>query len=228
MDYVYICRNGNNEELRYSLRSIEKNMPDGNVWVLGYRPEWYKGNYIRVEDCSTKFENIKNCIRIIPTINEISENFILMNDDFFACNKIDNVEIMHGGLLIDKIKKYKELRMSSKYIRLLELTYKDLVKNGISEPIDYDIHVPLPMTKSGLSQTIDMAYFPRSGYGNIKNIGGVLVNDVKIYSKEKNIIPDINHPPAMLSTEDQSFLKIKPFLDTLFQLPSRFETSINW
>ena len=64
MDYVYTCRQGNNEELRYSLRSIEHNMPAGRVWVVGYRPDWYIGDFVQVKDIGSKFENIRNCIII--------------------------------------------------------------------------------------------------------------------------------------------------------------------
>lgn len=227
MDYVYICRKGENEELKYSLRSLEKNLPSGNVWVLGYRPRWYKGNFIKIEDSSTKFENIKKCIKTITRIEDISENFILMNDDFFACNNISNIKILHGGYLKDKINRYKELRMSSKYIRLLQVTYNDLINIGITNPLDYDIHTPLPMTKTGLEETISMAYFPRSSYGNIKNIGGEKINDVKIYSKEKNDTINLTSLPDFISTEDQSFIKIKPVIDSLFPNPSSFEATTN-
>lgn len=228
MDYVYICRNGDNEELRYSLRSLQKNMPYGNVWIIGHRPTWYRGNFIKVDDSATKFDNIKKCISLIPEVNEISENFILMNDDFFVLNKIDKIKILHGGLLEDKIKKYKELRMSSKYIRLLETTFKDLIKNGIKNPIDYDIHTPLPMTKTGLKETFGLAYFPRSAYGNIKQIGGDMISDVKIYSRENIFKLDKNNTPDFISTEDQSFNKIRPMLEIIFPEPSSFEIKTNW
>ena len=79
MDYVYICRSGDNDELRYSLRSIEENMPDGRVWVVGHRPLWYIGDFIPVEDIGGKFDNIKNCIKVVAENQDISNNFILMN-----------------------------------------------------------------------------------------------------------------------------------------------------
>lgn len=227
MDYVYICRQGNNEELRYSLRSLEKNMPYGNVWLIGYRPEWYRGNFIKLEDVSSKFENIKNCIKKITDIKEISEDFVLMNDDFFACNKINTIQVFHGGLLEDKIKRYKELRMSSKYIRLLEITMKDLLKYGIKNPLDYDIHTPMPINKNKLKETFPLAYFPRSGYGNIADIGGSMINDVKIYSDKTKGNINTKKLPDFISTEDQSFVKIKPMLESLFSIPSKFEAKTN-
>jgi hypothetical protein len=206
MDYVYICRSGDNDELRYSLRSIEENMPEGRVWVIGHRPVWYIGDFVPVNDIGGKFDNIKNCIKIASEYEEISDNFILMNDDFFALKKIDNMPVFHGGLLKDKIEKYKEQMMSPKYIKLLELTYKQLLANNITDPIDYDIHVPIVMNKEKLSQSIPIAYFPRSAYGNFAGIGGTKITDVKVYGSVK-----IKNDDAFdfLSTEDRSFISLR-------------------
>jgi hypothetical protein len=222
MDYVYICRSGDNEELRYSLRSIEKNMPEGKVWLIGSRPIWYIGNLIRVKDIGGKFDNIRNCIKTVANNLEISDNFILMNDDFFALKKIDTVPILHGGSLKEKITRYKELRMPSKYIKLLELTYQQLIKNNIYNPIDYDIHVPMTMNKKQLKDSIELAYFPRSAYGNFAKVGGKQILDVKIYGTEKNILNNQNID--FISTEDKSFISLKNnILKNLFPNPSKLE-----
>jgi hypothetical protein len=220
MDYVYICRSGDNEELRYSLRSIEKNMPNGKVWLVGNRPEWYIGELIYVSDIGNKFDNIRNCIEIVSSHPDISENFILMNDDFFALNKMNEIPTLHGGLLLDKITRYKELRMPSKYIRLLELTYKQLVLNNIVDPIDYDIHVPMVMNKNKLKDSLKIAYFPRSAYGNYASIGGEKINDVKIYGSANNI--NLNN--YYISTEDRSFIVLKnKILKEMFSEPGKLE-----
>jgi len=224
MDYVYVCRQGNNEELRYSLRSIEKNMPEGRVWVFGYRPDWYIGDFVKVNDIGGKFENIKNCISMIVENENVSNDFILMNDDFFALKKIDKIINYHGGFLEDKIIKYKTLRMSPKYIRLLELTLKQLKQNGISKPIDYDIHVPITFNKKILKDAINFAFFPRSSYGNLAKLEAVEISDVKIYSKnEKNDWSKIADN-SFVSTEDTSFISLKKnILGNMFNSPSKLE-----
>ena len=223
MDYVYTCRNSENEELLYSLRCLEENMPNGRVWLVGYRPKWYVGDFVSVKDVGNKFDNIRQCIKKITEIDEISDNFVLMNDDFFALKKINKIESFHGGLLSNKITRYKESRMSWKYIKLLELTLKDLQNNGINKPLDYDIHLPMIMNKELLAQTIDKAYFPRSGYGNIVKIDGIETQDVKIY-KSKNKL--VKNETGLISTETNSFqsLKNKIFKNN-FYLSSSYEDS---
>lgn len=224
MDYVYICRSGDNDELRYSLRSIEENMPEGRVWVVGHRPIWYIGDFIPVDDIGGKFDNIVNCIKTVSENNDISDNFILMNDDFFALNPIDKLKNYHGGLLENKIARYKELRMAPKYIRLLELTLKQLKENGINNPIDYDIHVPIIMNKTILKDAINLAFFPRSAYGNLAKLEAIKITDVKIYSNGEKINWHEIINNDFVSTEDNSFISLKNnILDKMFDKPSQLE-----
>jgi len=224
MDYVYICRSGDNDELRYSLRSIEKNMPKGRVWVVGHRPIWYIGDFIPVDDIGGKFDNIVNCIKTVSENNDISDNFILMNDDFFALNPIDKLKNYHGGLLENKITRYKELKMAPKYIRLLELTLKQLKENGISNPIDYDIHVPIIINKTILKDAINLAFFPRSAYGNLAKLEAIKTTDVKIYSNGEKINWHEIINNDFVSTEDNSFMSLKNnILNKMFDKPSQLE-----
>ena len=228
MHYVYICGPGENESLRYSLRSLEKNMPKGKVWVVGYKPDWYDGNFIKIEDINrNKFDNIKNCLKRVIKNRKISKNFILMNDDFFAIKEIKHIPIVYSGLLEDKIKEYYILGYASKYTKLLQQTLKDLRAAGIQNPLDYDVHFPLPINKKQLKKTIDKAYFPRSSYGNLANIGGIKSNDIKYYSRGPltSRSPNLEDPNIVfVSTESESFKYLKTkYFNTLFDKPSKYE-----
>lgn len=226
MDYVYVCRSGDNEELRYSIRSVVKNLPPGNMWVVGHKPDWYSGNFIPVKDGRNKFDNIKKCMLAIINNKEISNNFVSMHDDFFIVNKIDSVPTLYGGLLEDRVNLYKKLSPSSSYTGLLTNTYRRLVKLGIENPLDYDIHVPMVMNKDMLSQVIEMPYLERSNYGNIFNIGGRLSNDVKVYSKGRlssRSYDFVNGESYFLSTEDNSFNDISHIIKDMFKEKTKFE-----
>jgi hypothetical protein len=227
MDYVYICRKGENEELKYSIRSVVKNTNYSNIWVVGHKPSWYVGNFVEVLDVKTKFSNIINCTKAITDVGAISDDFVLMNDDFFFLKYRNSMPVFHGGLLKDKIDKYSVLG-ARKYAELLRKTYKDLIRQGIKDPLDYDLHLPMPMNKQLLAKSIDKAYFPRSGYGNLNNIGGQLITDVKAY-KPKSILSsrsfDFTKEDAeFISTEDGSFnLVYESILKEMFTERSRFE-----
>lgn len=225
MDYVYICRAGDNEELRYSIRSVVANTSYDKIWIIGGKPDWYVGNYVDVSDIGNKFENIKNCYKVISKIGAISDKFVLMNDDFFVMKPIGEMPIFHGGKLIDKIDRYTAYQGHNKYTRILLQAHKRLVKQGIKEPLDYDIHLPLVVEKAAIDYFIDQSLAPRSIYGNLYNIGGQEVKDVKIYST-KNMIhhsAGINNDMSFISTEDGSFNNIKEYIKVAFPNKTKFE-----
>jgi hypothetical protein len=227
MDYVYICKHGDNEELRYSIRSIVKNLPTGSIWLVGGKPDWYSGNYISVPDYSGKFTNIKTCLEAVINSEEISEDFVLMNDDFFITKKQESLPILHGGLLSDKIKRYRDLRPSSRYVLLLSKTAAELQRMGYKEPLDYDIHVPMPMNKAVLKNIFKRITFLRSGYGNVAGIGGSQVTDVKVYKDTPEAMPSydyLNDQLGFLSSDDSSFSKIESFLSSEFPDKSEYES----
>lgn len=220
MDYVYICRSGDNEELRYSLRSVVKNAAHNNIWVVGNKPDWYVGNYIEVNGIGNKFDNTTNCYKILPSIKELSEDFVLMNDDFFILKQIDNVPIFYDGTLNDKINNHVDINGLSQYARVLIKARKELIKKGIKEPLCYDIHLPMVFNKTLLSNMEYNNNAPRSTYGNIYKIGGKEIKDVKIYKNDKAINID---GLSFISSEDNSFNLIKEKLETMFPDPSVYE-----
>ena len=224
MDCVYICRPGDNEELRYSIRSVVKNLPYDNLWLAGYKPSWYTGNFLAVNNTTTKFENIRLALKAVAENNEISNNFILMNDDFFILKPVESVEMLHGGPLIDKINRYKDLVGTNRYVSILDKTYNFLIKNGIKEPLDYDIHTPMPMNRTNLLEVINRKHFPRSLYGNIFNVGGKLIKDVKVYPESSLLKNRINEDTPYISTQDNSFESLyNNLLINLFDHPTKYE-----
>ena len=183
MDFVYMCRDGENEELRYSIRSVYAHIKDPNIWVIGGKPKWYSGQHLVVPQDQGKHENVRKNLRSLCNSDKINENFILMNDDFFIMQDLDSIPQMHGGPLRDKILKYKRFAKHSSYTKLLSDTEKELMSMGIEDPLDYAIHVPMPMSKQNLSTTIYPDLSVRTMYGNIFKVGGTQIKDVKVYDK---------------------------------------------
>lgn len=228
MDYVYICRQGENEELRYSLRSLVKNAPDGRVWIVGNKPSWYAGDFLAVKDVAGKFENIRTALLAIANHDEISEDFILMNDDFFIINKINNIPTIHGGLLADKIEEYEKMNGSPQYLQILSDAHKYLINHGIKNPLDYDIHVPMIMNRKNLKRIAKKTLAPRSVYGNMYSIGGDRCEDVKVYPNSSNLVDRSydfkNNPSDFLSSDDKSFPRIhRVILRNSFAEKSQYE-----
>ena len=210
MDFVYICKDGINEELRYSIRSVVESFPDSNIWVVGGKPPWYIGNYINVKQVLTKYRNAIQNLNTICNSNEISEEFVLMNDDFYIIKNISSIKTYHGGLLLDKINLYQKLNSNSNYTRKLSATYKKIKSLGIESPLDYELHVPMVMEKKKLKQILENndQFLWRSIYGNVFSIGGEQMEDVKVYSRGPLVLKSYNikkDEHIYLSSADNSF-----------------------
>lgn len=232
MDVVYICREGDNEELRYSIRSVIKNMPHDNIWVVGGKPNWYKGNYVEVRQYRSKLINARSNMEAIANSDEISDDFILMNDDFFIMQPIDSVEYYYSGPLMNKIEYFMNKHPSSTYTKLLKQSFKVLRRHGVGYPLDYSLHVPMVMNKQKLKRILQLNISWRLAYGNIYSVGGILVEDpgsqtkdVKIYIENDKLISVDSNPLSKnyLSTEDKAFQKMKSFFQARFPVPSPYE-----
>jgi hypothetical protein len=121
--------------------------------------------------------------------------------------------------LKDKIINHIEINGISSYSRALRTAVEALKRQGINEPLNYDIHTPMAFNKAKLAQVIDLSLAPRSMYGNVFIKDGLNIDDVKVYSYTKKIQLDGN----FISTEDDSFLLIKDKIVDIFPNPSKFE-----
>jgi len=230
MDFVYICRPGNNPELKYSLRSIYLNTDVNSVWVVGGKPDWYKGNFLPVMQQKTKYENAQNNLRAAINSNKIPNKFILMNDDFYITRRLNSMPVYHGGYLLDKINKFNKYRPGL-YANKLEETFRILKRNGVQNPLDYAIHVPMTVHKENLSFAVELGGSIRTIYGNMNRVGGTRlpVDDVKVHlttvrypAKFDYKTNEFNLP--FLSTSDQTFRQVyRGYLNTAFSQPSPLE-----
>lgn len=113
MDVLYYIGGGSmrsNNELRYSLRSLEANGKNiDRVFVVGNKPEFLRNvQYIWVED---KFEWWKNAFEKTKAAIQagISDEFLLMNDDFFMLGDFDAEKYPYyhkGEMRADSTQKY--------------------------------------------------------------------------------------------------------------------------
>jgi hypothetical protein len=238
VDVVWICRTGPNEELRYSIRSVAANMPHENIVVVGGKPDWYTGRFIEVvtrrsdgELSNNKYENAKNNIRQIVESPDISDDFILMNDDFYVLKPIDQLQYYHGGLLSDKIASYRRFVAWSEYTDVLARTASILEASNINDPLDYTLHVPMMFNKKKLAKILDQPIASiRTLYGNLYRVGGRKMSDVKVHPARTQYAPEsfdyMNKDSVFLSTADTTFSVVKKnLLGPMFPEPSKYEKS---
>jgi hypothetical protein len=122
---------------------------------------------------------------------------------------MSDIPYMHGGNLFDKVKKFKTHAPTSSYTKMLSDTYNVLIKKQIENPLDYAIHVPIKMNKEKLSTVIYPSLSIRTMYGNLYDVGGEEIKDVKVHlDRPWSESFDYNKNINFLSTNDKSFIKL--------------------
>ena len=220
MDLVYICRDGDNEELRYSIRSAVANIPHDNVWVFGGKPDWYIGSHVRLKQNGFKYDNARANLAAVTRHYDVSDNFILMNDDFYAIRPVETVEPMHRGLMQ---KHLDMIQVNLGYKELVQETFDTLARIGVDQPLSYELHVPMIMNKNRLAKVLRMPGLWRSLYGNIYGIGGEEYLDVKVHNTI-DIDSLMKNPLPYISSHENTFQGILDgYFNTAFPNPSKYE-----
>lgn len=228
--FVYLCRPGKNEELRYSLRSVDKFYPDATVWVIGGKPDWYIGNFIEVKQSGDPFKNVRAALAVLMSREDIEDKVIIMNDDFFFLERVDDIRVYSSGTLREKIDFNRENRITSSYIRKLHDLNRHCRKYR-NPPLDFDLHVPMPINKANLTEIVQDNVMWRSNYGNrfVKDSDIVFMQDVKVYSHYKYAFKSYDYLTKkypFVSTHDDSFQKVyRDIFKDLFVNKSKYESS---
>lgn len=194
LDVVYFVKESIvNEELRYSLRSVEKNLAHNRVWIFGGCPvRIFPDVYVKVRQTGeTKWDKVRNMFITACQNKELSENFILMNDDFFVMQPTDRIEPIYRATLdehIEIIKRGFGGKMSP-YAQLLADCEQTLKENQLPT-LSYELHTPFIVNKKKFLKMLlqyPEAHCNRTMYGNLYKIGGTQGKDVKVFSYDTKL-----------------------------------------
>lgn len=231
-DIVYFLKQSRiNEELRYSLRSVEENWQYNRVWFYGGCPEGIRPDkYVHITQFGlSKYDRVRNMMYEVCLNDEITEDFWLFNDDFFILKKKkENMPAQYNRSLEDRIRKIEKRHNGpTDYTRRLRHLVKTL-KTASKGTLDYAVHKPILINRKRMLEVLKM--FPnepmiRALYGNYWNIGGVSNHDMKIQLKTYNKMNSVMKEWDFLSTSDESFRdgNVGRYLRDRFKEKSRFE-----
>lgn len=208
-DLVVPVREGAaNTQLRYALRSWAANLPHRRVWLIGYRPPWAADvGHVPTRQTGTKYANTTAAVRAAIEHPDITDRFILCNDDFFVMTaQPAELPVYHRGPVED-VEAYYATRGNGAYLRGLRETRDLLVGLGHPDPLSYELHVPLPVDKAGMLAALEAGrhldvLHKRTAYGVLAGIGGEYMADVKILRRGPRAF-DAGSP--YLSTMPDSF-----------------------
>lgn len=215
-----------NNELVYSLRSIEANFQAGRVWFCGGQPIGLipDARMAIPQHGRNRYERVRNMLLEVCENDEITEDFWLFNDDFFILQKIEGLAPWYNGDLYRHVihVERRHGNRPSDYTNQLRKTITALEEKGLG-CLNYAVHAPMLINRQKMIETI--AHFPdvpmfRALYGNHHKVGGFDAPDVKI------VRPEIEIPEgaAYVSTSDASFINGKVGQ----QLRNRFPEKSRW
>lgn len=213
-----------NNELRFSLRSIEANLEHTEVWVVGYQPNWLTNvEYIPGNNRQAKVANIYHNLLTACQHPDVPDDLIVTNDDFYITKPVTPA-IHYRSTLQEHIDLPKVQRTRGWWWQSLTTTQVCLQALGYTDPLSYELHIPLPIHKQAMAETLDRfkmiqpANPPqwRTIYGVVNDIGGTPAPDPKAYRAGPVQTP-------YHSTTDTSFRHFYQHFKTQFPEPSAYE-----
>lgn len=233
MDIVYLLKNSpTNEELTYSLRSLV-NLTHDKVFLVGGCPTNLNKSsltHISIVQGPDKYRNTTNAIQLVCKDSRLSENFVLMNDDFFILkpikDTINELNLTRGPIQEVVKEMVSRPNSDSPYMAGMTQTNVFLQDLGYNMPLSYELHIPMVFSKKQLLDVFLLKHLDslsmiqwRSIYGNIYLKNSQKVEDVKVYH-------NFYHPivsDKFLSTEDMSWPRVKTYISKLFPTKSKYE-----
>ena len=173
MDIVYILKEDEqNIDLVYSLRSVYKYVKDyDTVWCSGYKPKWTSDLLKHIPSdqspTKTKWENSFRNVIFACNNSQVSENFALFNDDFFAINNVNLATDLNycRGTLDAAINKYSG-NIKTRWIKGHKQTKQILEEIGSEHFMDFTLHIPMIINKKKFLELLDTKFMWEKLYKN--------------------------------------------------------------
>lgn len=201
MDIVYpVKRSESNEELRHSLRSLS-NLKHDKVWMVGYKPSWVTN----VEEIplrqidGEKYKNLCGNIRAACINPNISDPFIMFNDDFFVLRRTRRVEPFWREKISEAVERYEQRRAMRKWAHDMKRAGELLQDEGVSSSVSYELHIPIVVHKQYMLEALDLfdnTPVWRTLYGNLAGLDGERYRSVFG-------VPDAKRPKTLPSDRDR-------------------------
>lgn len=232
-DIVIPVRNSDfSPHLCLTLRSIEKNFPHNKVWLAGHKPAWVSDQvgYIPVLQGGGGWQNHLLIMSEVAHSDAISNEFWYFNDDFYVLRKLVTPPVFYDGTLEDRAKRLRGVALGS-YTQGAQATFELLRDAGFENPLNFDMHVPMPMDKLGLNDAIGLimrsskTFWPhlRSVYAAMAGLTGTPGKDVKI-TVPSGSVP--NNSVYLSSSPRAINGNLGRELKAIFSTPSKYEKNV--
>lgn len=243
MDILYIVGTGSkwdNNELRYSLRSIEKfGRNVGRVFIVGHKPSFVSDavTHIPCDDpYNRKHKNILNKVITAIEKSDIGKHFIVSSDDHFYTREVDfdNFPVYYQASVIQT--EPGEGKKRNNYHRSLEQTKEMLEKWGLPT------FQTNPHCNTHFDADIYRLYYPlfaeaqEKEYGGEMNclMGNILIHDgvqpvrfvdkkIGAFADTADLIKQIDGAECFSISDEAVLCGVGGYLQSLFPNQSKYE-----
>lgn len=200
-DVVYKLGTGskyNDDELRYSLRSLSNFQQLGKVYIVGHKPKWVQ-NVIHIpavdEYSVNKDANLIVKITLACLDKDITQQFLHFSDDQVLLKSID-IEYFERPLINNKYLNDVSVpgKKLNRWQRRLWRTFEVLKKNKLKFDC-YEAHIPYLVDKTLFPETLlkydfgyDLGYTGNTLYFNTLGIKGKMITQFDLCRLEKQTI----------------------------------------
>lgn len=234
MHAVYYVRPGENEELRYSLRSLEKNTDVDRVSIIGGYPEWLNLDTTEVLPGNPHANKQRNGIANMEiAMREFRGDFLVLNDDFMVLRPMeDRLPFYHKHTLDNHILQASTATPEGQHRKKMLVQMSLYLKsNRVAVPMSFETHVPMRVNGEELS---DRVADYRKWWGGMEEgeplMWRSLYANYKPFSEVEGRRDVITHGVESMSlagdfasTSDRTVEPILPLLRERFPTPSRWE-----
>lgn len=232
-DIVVYITCGENEELRYAIRTWCKNLNFNKLYVVGGpKPKWLEPDYyverpLTQDKMRQSFYNVKTAM----SDERLSEDVILLMDDVFVMRKVGDWNINYNrGTLQEHYDRMIARDGKTAYNCQIEKTKQYLSDVELfSAPLSFEEHAPFLCNRKKMLEVLEKVeqhdierLLYRSIYGNINQVKTDFKLDVKVSLSSAK-------PPTselVISTGGGAFYGATGnMIKDWFPFPSRFEKS---
>jgi hypothetical protein len=143
-DVVYFLKESPpRPELQFSLRSLA--MTDhGTVWFVGGCPDWVRNvNHVPFPDGEFKWWTLNDKFMLLPGLDGLSDEFVLMSDDYFFLRPCDSFpNYVDRERLSYRIRRLGDVSNPTGRSGWLAEARDVCRAQGVADPFMFDVHTP--------------------------------------------------------------------------------------
>lgn len=210
MDIVYPVGPGSkweNNELRYSLRSLMGHVKYSKVFVVGIKPPWYRGIHIPFVDQPGR--NVSNQVRkleLVVSLPELSDKFLWMNDDFFFTAPWKDRKLYHR-------------HSTPKRTGFYDQAYRN-ARQVVGQGHDYELHFPVVYDKMRVRRILSRTKLRNIAFRTVyfHGMNSKPADDVKLFKWQEPPEPFFSTSSTLV--QDLAF---QQWMERAYPVPSPWE-----